>query len=50
MGQINVRIPDDLEEKVRQLAAKKFGFRKGALTKAVVEALKIWVELNEGSN
>jgi len=50
MGQINVKIPDELEEKVRQIAAKKFGLRKGSLTKAIVEALKLWVEINEGNN
>lgn len=46
MGQINVTIPDDLEEKLRMLAAKKFGFKKGSLVKAVVEALSEWVERN----
>lgn len=46
MGQLNVRIPDDLEEKLRYIAARKFGFRKGALKRAVIEALREWVENN----
>lgn len=46
MGQLNVRIPDELEEKIRRIAAKKFGFKKGFLSKAVIEALKEWVERN----
>lgn len=47
MGQLNVSIPDDLERRFRELAAKKFGFKKGALSKAVEEAIRDWVEKNE---
>jgi len=48
MGHINVRIPDELEEKVRSIAVKKFGLRKGYLTKAIIDALEEWVKRNEG--
>ena len=47
MGQLNVSIPDDLERRFRELAAKKFGFKKGALSRAVEEAIRDWVEKNE---
>lgn len=46
MGQINLRISDELEYEFRQLAAKKFGARKGFLTNAFVEALGDWVKKN----
>ena len=46
MGQLNVRIPDELEEKLRFIAAKKFGFKKGAIKRAVIEALEEWVRNN----
>jgi len=47
LGHINVRIPDELEEKVRLIASRKFGLRKGFLTKAIVEALEEWIKRNE---
>ena len=46
MGQLNLRIPNDLEEKLRNLAVKKFGARKGFLTKSIVGALEEWVKKN----
>ncbi len=46
MGQLNINIPDELEEKLRYIAAKKFGFKKGALKKAVIEAISKWIEDN----
>jgi predicted DNA-binding protein len=46
MGHLNLRIPDELEEKLRELAVKKFGARKGFLTKSIVEALEEWVRKN----
>ena len=53
MGYINIRIPDELDEKIRQIAARKYGFRKGSLKKAIIEALEEWIRKNEedeGSN
>lgn len=44
MGRMQIVIPDDLEEKLRQKAAKKFGFKKGSISEAVVEAIKDWLE------
>jgi len=43
MGQLNVKIPDELEEKLRFIAAKKFGFKKGSIKRAVIEAPAEWV-------
>jgi len=44
MGKITVSIPDDLEEKVRIKAMKKWGMKKGYLSKAVSEALEQWLK------
>jgi hypothetical protein len=44
MGKISISISDDLEEKVRKTAMKKFGMKKGYLSKAVIEALKLWLK------
>jgi len=44
MGKITVSIPDDLEEKVRIKAMKKWGMKKGYLSKAVLEALEQWLK------
>jgi len=47
MGQLNITLPDDLEERVRKTAVKKFGAKKGFLSKAFVEALEEWLKKNE---
>jgi len=47
MGKISVSLPDELEEHVRRKAVKKFGLKKGYLSKAVTEALKDWLQNNE---
>jgi hypothetical protein len=44
MGKISAIVPDELEEKVRQKAIKKFGIKKGYLSNAVVEALEAWAK------
>jgi len=44
VGKITVSIPDDLEEKVRIKAMKKWGMKKGYLSKAVSEALEQWLK------
>lgn len=44
MGTVHVEISDELEMKFRQLILQKFGTKKGALTMAIEEAIKLWVE------
>ena len=43
MGKINLAIDDNLDEKFRVAVAKKKGMRKGNLTKAMEEAMKLWI-------
>jgi hypothetical protein len=47
MPQLNVNIPEDLNEKVRMKAGKKYGAQKTAITMAVIEALNEWVNKPE---
>ncbi len=37
-------IDDELERKFRKMVAVKYGLKKGALSKAVEEAIKLWIE------
>jgi len=48
MGQINLRIDDELEREFRKLAAEKFEARKGFLKKAIGEAIRDWIHKNSG--
>jgi hypothetical protein len=43
MGKISVSIPDSLEKELRIKAMEKFGMKKGYLSEAVIEALKLWL-------
>ena len=44
MGRISVALSDELEIKLRFKTIERFSGRKGALSKAVEEAVKTWVE------
>lgn len=45
MGKLVIQIPPEIEFMFRQEAAKRFGYRKGSLKKAIEEALKVWILL-----
>jgi len=49
MGKISVSIPDELEKEIRIKAMKKFGMKKGYLSKAVMEALRLWLKQPKAS-
>jgi hypothetical protein len=49
MPQINVNIPQDLNDQVRKKAGRIYGAQKTAITMAVVDALKDWVDKPEVS-
>jgi len=44
MGTLKVTIPDDLEKKFREEIFKTKGMKKGNISKAVEEAIKLWIE------
>lgn len=43
MGQINLKIDDNLEKEFRKIAAEKFEAKKGFLKKAIEEAIRDWI-------
>jgi hypothetical protein len=43
LGRINVDIPDEIEKQLRLETVKRFGGKKGDLSKAVQEAVKTWI-------
>ena len=47
MGRISVALSDELEKKLRFKTIERFGGRKGDLTRAVEEAVKTWVAIEE---
>lgn len=47
---ITVNIREDAEKKLRELAAVKYGKRKGYLGKALSEAVDTWAEKTEKSD
>ncbi len=47
MGRITAIIPDEVEKALRLKTLEVFGGRKGDLSKAVEEAIKTWVSLEQ---
>ncbi|WP_206206179.1 ribbon-helix-helix domain-containing protein [Thermococcus indicus] len=43
MGKMMVSISDEVEQEFRELVAKRYGLRRGALSIAVEEALRLWI-------
>lgn len=44
----NVSIPKDLDRRFREAVVKRLGFQKGNLSKAVEEALDLWIRHEKG--
>jgi hypothetical protein len=47
MKRIDAYIPDDLEQSFREAVARRLGFRKGNLSEALVQAIRLWIEKGE---
>ena len=43
MGKLNVVVKDEIDSKFREEVFKRKGMKKGNLTKAVEEAMLLWV-------
>jgi len=43
VGRLVLTIPEELEQRFREAVYKRFGMKKGNITKAVVEALESWI-------
>ena len=43
MGRTVIILPDDLEAEFRNEVYRRLGMRKGSITKAIIEAIKLWL-------
>ena len=50
MGDIRGTVAANTEDKFRKFAMKKFGYKKGSLSRALEEALNQWIESNKTKN
>jgi hypothetical protein len=50
MGDIRGVVQARTEDRFRKLAMKKFGYRKGSLSRALEEAIRQWIESNNIEN
>jgi hypothetical protein len=50
MGRLVLIIRDDLEERFREAVYKRYGMKKGNLTKALEEALELWISTVNKTN
>jgi len=44
MGKINLIIPDKLEKEFREAIFKRFGMKRGNISKAIEEAIRDWIK------
>lgn len=44
MGRIDVILPDNLEEEFRTEVFKSKGMKRGNITAAIVDAVKLWIK------
>jgi hypothetical protein len=47
MGRISVDLPDELEKQLRLKTVERFGGKKGDLSKAVEESVRMWIAKKE---
>ncbi len=44
MGRLNINVSDELEKQFRLKTVEKFGGRKSSISKALEEAIKLWIK------
>jgi hypothetical protein len=47
MAKFSIIIPDDLHKEFRIRVIEVYGTEKGSITKAVIEALRLWLKQKE---
>lgn len=45
MGEIKIVMPEEMEKKFRRQAMMKFGYQKGAISKAAQKAIENWTNM-----
>ena len=48
MGELKIKLPDELEKVFRRLAMKRYGYQKGAMSAAAKDAIDGWTKSEEG--
>ncbi len=49
MGRLDIIIPDELERELRVRVAQLLGGERGAISKAVVEGIRLWLRQKEST-
>jgi hypothetical protein len=44
MARINIVVSDEMEQKFRKAVFRKYGMKKGNITKAAEQAIQEWIE------
>jgi len=47
VGKISLILDGEREDKLRKMAIKKFGLKRGYLTKALEESIMLWMKENK---
>ena len=47
MGSFHINLPDVLERDFEIVIVNKFGMKRGNKKKAIIEAIKNWIEINK---
>jgi hypothetical protein len=47
MGELKIVLPEDIEKKFRRLAMARYGYQKGAMSRAAQEAIQSWAVVEE---
>ena len=50
MGKINIAIKDETEERFRRAIANSMGVKKGNISKAIEEAINLWIDYASQTN
>jgi len=46
MGEIKIKISDEIERKFREMAMRNFGYSKGSISQAAQKAIADWIVTN----
>ena len=50
MSLIKVNLPPDIDKKFREKALKKYGYKRGTLTAALLDAINLWLSQSDISD
>ncbi len=48
MGELKIKLPDELERAFRERAMRKYGYVKGAISEAIREMINVWIKESGG--